>query len=323
MQLIEFKPILKRIRWGGRRLGTTMGKPIGNADDYAESWDIADHGQDQSVVLNGFYQGETLNELIHNQNVEMLGIHAGREQFPLLVKFLDAHDRLSVQVHPNDEQAREFNPHENGKTEAWIILEADPKSVIYAGLKSEVTRKTLESNLETGTVENCLHCFQVSPGDCVFIPAGTVHAIGEGILLAEIQQSSDLTFRLFDWGRLGTDGNPREVHIEESLQCIDFDRGPVDLVVPHIVSTSGSDVEELVRCDDFVLRRHRTGKPFSIVHDNRFHILMMLRGNAALICENQRKNVSMGSTVLMPADASDVRVVPEGEIILLETFLPD
>ena len=322
MQLLEFKPILKRRRWGGRRLGTVLGKPIGDADDYAESWDIADHNQDQSVVLNGSDQGETLNELVRSKKVEMLGIHAGREPFPLLVKFLDAHDRLSVQVHPNDEQAREFQPQESGKTEAWIILKADPHSVIYAGLKPEVTRETLEAHLKAGTVESCLHCFQVSPGDCVFIPAGTVHAIGEGILLAEIQQSSDLTFRLFDWGRLGSDGNPREVHIEESLQCIDFDRGPVEPVVPHVVSTSGSDVEELVRCDYFVIRRHRTGNPFSIVHDNRFHILMMLQGNAALICGNHRKHVSMGSTVLMPADASDVRVVPESEIILLETFLP-
>ena len=323
MQLMEFKPILKRIRWGGRRLGSILGKPIGHADDYAESWEIADHGQDQSVVLDGPDQGETLHELVRSKNVEMLGIHAGREPFPLLVKFLDAHDRLSVQVHPNDEQAREFKPHENGKTEAWIILEADPQSVIYAGLKPEVTKDNLEANLKAGTVESCLHCFQVSPGDCVFIPAGTVHAIGEGILLAEIQQSSDLTFRLFDWGRLGSDGRPRKIHIEESLQCIDFDRGPVDPVVPHIVSTSGSDVEELVRSDYFVLRRHRTGKQFSIVHDNRFHILMTLQGNAEMICDNQRKNVRMGSTVLMPADASDVRVVPEGEIILLETFLPD
>jgi mannose-6-phosphate isomerase len=323
MQLIEFKPILKRIRWGGRKLGTILGKPIGDADDYAESWEIAGHGQDQSVVLNGLSQGETLNELVRQQNVELLGVHAGMEQFPLLLKFLDAHDRLSVQVHPNDEQAREFNPHENGKTEAWVILEAGPQSVIYAGLKPKVTKEKLESNLKAGTVESCLHCFQVSPGNCVFIPAGTVHAIGEGILLAEIQQSSDLTFRLYDWGRLGSDGNPREVHIEESLQCIDFDRGPVEPVVPRSVSTYGSDVEELVRSDYFVLRRHRTSEPFSIVHDNRFHILMMLQGTAHLICDNQLKIISIGNTVLMPADAFNVRVLPENEIILLETFLPD
>ncbi|MCH7988357.1 MAG: class I mannose-6-phosphate isomerase [Planctomycetes bacterium] len=323
MQLVEFKPILKRIRWGGRKLGTILGKPISDADDYAESWEIADYGQDQSIVLDGTFQGLTLHELVRRQNGELFGIHAGLEQFPLLIKFLDARDRLSVQVHPNDEQARGIDPRENGKTEAWIILEADPHSVIYAGLKPEVTRETFESNLKAGTVESCLHCFEVSPGDCVFIPAGTVHAIGEGILLAEIQQSSDVTFRLFDWGRLGTDGSPREIHIDESLQCIDFDRGPVNPVVPHRVSTSGSDVEELVRSDYFVIRRHRTSEPFSIVHDNRFHILMMLRGNAELICDTQRKNVRIGSTVLMPADASDVRVVPDGEIILLETFLPD
>jgi mannose-6-phosphate isomerase len=323
MQLVEFKPILKQIRWGGQRLGTILGKPIGDATDYAESWEIADHRHDQSVVLDGHFQGLTLHELVRQQNDELFGIHAGLEQFPLLVKFLDAHDRLSVQVHPNDKQARGFDPHENGKTEVWIILQADPRSVIYAGLKPEVTRETFEAHLNAGTVESCLHCFQVSPGDCVFIPAGTVHAIGEGILLAEIQQSSDLTFRLFDWGRLGTDGSPRAIHIEESLQCIDFDRGPVNPVDPHRVSTSGSDVEELVRSDYFVLRRHQKSKPFSIVHDNRFHILTMLRGNAELICDAQRKNVRIGSTVLMPADTSDVRVVPKDEIILLETFFPD
>lgn len=322
MQLIEFRPILKRIRWGGRKLGTLLGKPLGDHEDYAESWEIADHGNDQSLVLDGPYQGQTLQQLVSAQGDALFGRHAGDDQFPLLVKFLDAGDRLSLQVHPNDAQARRFDPVENGKTEAWVILESGPQSVLYAGLQPGVDQNALEEHLEAGTVEECLHRFRVSPGDCVFIPAGTVHAIGEGIVLAEIQQSSDLTFRLFDWGRLGSDGKPRPLHIAESMQCIDFHRGPVDPVVPQLIPSDGGSVEELVRSDYFVIRRHCCAEPFSIPSDDRFHIFMMLSGNAEFLCGDDRRTAERGKTLLMPANASDLRIVPEGEIILLETFLP-
>jgi len=175
---LQFSPLLKRIRWGGRRLGTRLGKPLGPENDYAESWELVDHGQDQSRVISGPWTGRTLQELVQREAKTLLGTQAGLEQFPLLVKFLDAHDRLSVQVHPNDRQAAAAIPGERGKTEAWVILEAEPEAYVFAGLKPGVDRAALARAVETGTVEQCLHRLEVRPGDCIFIPAGTVPGWG-------------------------------------------------------------------------------------------------------------------------------------------------
>ncbi len=322
MQPLEFHPILKRIRWGGTRLGAVLGKPIGDAVDFAESWEIADHGDDQSVAAKGPYAGWTLRRLVAERERELFGRQAGRDQFPLLIKFLDAHDRLSLQVHPDDRLAIGYDPLENGKTETWVILDARPGSRIYAGLKTGVDRRRLERSLDGGNIEECLHRFTAGRGDCVFIPAGTVHAIGEGILLAEIQQSSDLTFRLHDWGRLGSDGKPRPLHVNEALCCIDFDRGPVDPVVPQVISKCDHPVEELVRCDYFVLRRHRTEKPFVLSPDERFHIVMVLAGSARMVCGTDRTHLTTGQTVLLPASCPDVHFAPTADLVLLETFVP-
>ncbi len=343
---LVFPPILKRIRWGGRRLGTLLGKPLGPESDYAESWEIVDHGHDQSTLVQGPFAGWTLSRFVQERNQELFGQHAGRTQFPLLVKFLDANDRLSLQVHPNDEQAKKINPLENGKTEAWVIVHAEPGSQIYAGLKAGadretlrkrlqdacfalevlprggVDRETLRKRLQEGPLEDCLHKFAVSAGDCVFIPAGTVHAIAEGIVLAEIQQSSDLTFRLSDWGRLGTDGKPRELHIEESLACIDFKRGPISPVISQHLA--GSPTEKLAECEYFVMHRHRIEKPFSISSDNRFHVLMMLAGSADLTAEGATSPFPLGQTVLIPAACPDIQITPHAgsHCTVLDAFLP-
>src|SRR5690606_25224095 len=149
MHPLEFQPILKRARWGGRRL-ESLGKRLGDGNDYAESWELADHGDDQSVVLGSDYEGWTLRRLVTERNKELFGRHAGRTQFPLLLKFLDANDRLSVQVHPNDEQAKQFDAHENGKTEAWVIIDAQPGSRIFAGLNNGVTRDELRQAATDG-----------------------------------------------------------------------------------------------------------------------------------------------------------------------------
>jgi mannose-6-phosphate isomerase len=282
---LKFMPLLKRIRWGGRRLGSILNKAIGPYSDYAESWEICDHGADQSVVESGPWRGRNLHELVGGHAGELLGRHCGLSQFPLLLKFLDAHDRLSVQVHPNDEQAPRFVPNERGKTEAWVILAAEPGSCVYAGLNPSVDEPALREALQNGTVEQCLHRLEVTAGDCLFIPAGTVHAIGEGILLAEVQQASDLTFRLFDWNRLGTDGKPRALHIAESLACIDFGRGPMKKMIPAVIRDAdggalgaGRFVEELVRCPYFVIRRHTLSEPSTLPADERCRIMMGLEG---------------------------------------------
>ncbi len=245
MQPLRFQPILKRIRWGGRKLGTALGKPLGPETDYAESWEVVDHGEDQSLVVGGgAFDGWPLSRLMHEHNAPLMGRHAGTSQFPLLVKFLDAQENLSVQVHPDDELARQFDPAENGKTEAWVIIDAAPDSRLYVGLRSGVSANELTTGLASGSIEPLLHQVLVKPGDCVFVPAGTVHAIGAGVLLAEIQQSSDLTFRVDDWNRLGTDGKPRELHIDQAMKCIDFKSGPVDPVAHNrsrrIIGTKNS-----------------------------------------------------------------------------------
>lgn len=322
MQPLQLHPILKRIRWGGRRLGTVLGKPIGEASDYAESWEIADCGRDQSTVADGPFEGWTLARLVASQGTELFGPDRLAAHFPLLIKFLDCNDRLSVQVHPNDEQARRMGRGGNGKTEAWVILDAKPDSRIYAGLKAGVDRQTLEKHLDAGTVEDCLHSFRAMPGDCVFVPAGTVHALGEGILLVETQQSSDVTFRLFDWGRLGEDGKPRPLHRAESLACIDFDRGPVNPVVPQLVAKEPERTEELVSSNYFHLRRHVLSQPRAMDENRSFRILMPLDGEVEIRTDSYQRRLHLGNTLLIPASAGAVRLSPGGSAIVLELSPP-
>lgn len=321
MDILRFTPLLKRLRWGGRRLGTMLHKPVGEGDDYAESWELCDHGADQSIVAGGPFAGWPLCRLVQERGAELLGRHAGIRQFPLLLKYLDACDRLSVQVHPNDEQARVRRPGELGKTEAWVILDADRGSVIYAGLKRGVTRDALAATIENGTVEECLHRIPVSGGDCLFIPAGTVHAIGEGVLLAEVQQSSDLTYRLFDWNRVGADGNPRPLHIEEALACIDFERGPVSKTVSRVLANDrGHLVEELVRCPYFNLLRHTATGPIVIPADGRCHALMLLDGQLQTGDQEDSPILERGSTLLVPASFLPRSVAPGEKSVFLEVF---
>ena len=322
MHPLEFRPILKRIRWGGRRL-ETIGKALGEGQDYAESWELADHGDDQSVVIGGDYEDWTLRRLVEERNVELFGRHAGQSQFPLLLKFLDANDRLSVQVHPDDDQARRFDPHENGKTESWVIIDALPGSRLYAGLKPGVDAEQLRQAAGDGTVETLLHSFEVTPGECVFIPAGTVHAIGEGILLAEVQQMSNLTFRLYDWGRLGSDGQPRPLHVEESIACTDFRRGPVHPVRPRRIEHRHGVTDELVNCDYFVMRRHVLERDHRLPPADHFRILTVLKGTGDLTWGgNEAMRFPLGRTALVPAASPEVTVHPLEEMTVLEACLP-
>ena len=203
---------MRRLIWGGRRLGTVLHKPIGDESDYAESWELSDYHDQVSVVEEGSLAGATLRDLVRSRGDELLGQALGpRDQFPLLVKFIDAHQDLSVQVHPDDETGRRL-ANDNGKTETWVILDTEPGSLIYAGLKQGVGRDEFAAAIAAGKVEHLLHSFEPRPGDCILIEAGTVHAIGAGVLLAEIQEMSDATFRIYDWGRMGPDGKPRQLH---------------------------------------------------------------------------------------------------------------
>ena len=322
MEPLLFKPLIRQIRWGGRRLGRVLQKEIGDAADYAESWEIADQPEARSVVASGPHAGESLQQLMTQQNGRLMGRHADLKQFPLLIKFLDANDWLSLQVHPNDQQAIRFTPDENGKTEAWVIVDAEPDAQICAGLRSGVTAEAFLSHLQNGTVEETLHMIPARTGDCVFVPAQTVHALGPGILVAEVQQQSNLTFRLHDWGRMGSNGKPRQLHIDESIECIDFERGPVNPVVPTPLSDGNHNFEELVRCEYFVIRRHTSVDSFAIRMDDRFRILMMLEGSAQVQSETGTVEIKKGTTTLLPASLSSVSVQPQGKTTLLEILYP-
>jgi mannose-6-phosphate isomerase len=318
---LRFQPIYKQYMWGGRKFETSLGKRLGPGDTYAESWEICDHGADQSVAAFGPLAGITLAELLARHGRELLGPHYPRPQFPLIAKFLDARQTLSVQVHPNDAQAARLDPPDCGKTEAWIVLEAEPESRIYAGLKPGVDRAALETAIREGRSADCLHWFNPRVGDCILLPAGAVHSLGAGILIAEIQQSSDTTYRLFDWNRLGPDGNPRQLHIEQGLKVIDFSAGPVDPIrVPASYRTGTS---RLVECEKFVLDRLAFDGPCEIGGDDRFHILIVLHGSLEISADPALADLSRGGTLLLPACLGPVRLVPRKDAVVLDVFLPD
>lgn len=317
---LRFQPLFRRYLWGGRRLGTHLGKAIGEGNDYAESWEIVDHGGDQSVVLAGKYSGQTLHELVTAHGRELFGRHAPQTQFPLLFKFLDCQRDLSLQVHPNDLQAKTQTPPDLGKTEAWIILQAEPGSVVYAGLNPECDRAAVEQALGTGTLAECLNQVEPHPGDCLFIPAGVVHALGKGLLVAEIQQASDTTFRLFDWNRVDANGQRRPLHIEQGLAVTDFESGPVLPQIPR--ATDRAHVERLVSCDKFVLDRWRLDTPQSLADDDRFHIVAVLEGAVQLENDPLGQPLVKGATALVPAACHARQITPQASSVLLDIYLP-
>jgi mannose-6-phosphate isomerase len=317
---LTFQPVLKRYLWGGRRLGTVLGKPIGDGSDYAESWEIADHEHGQSIVANGPLAGTSLHELVTSRGAELLGRHAPQPRFPLLFKFLDCQRDLSVQVHPNDAAAAKLTPPDLGKTEAWVVLDAQPWSFIHAGLKEGCDEATLRLALESGGIEKYLHSFEADIGDCVFVPAGTVHALGAGLLVAEVQQASDTTYRLYDWGRVGPDGKPRALHIDEALAVIGFSTAAK--IAKQSPEPATRPVERLVNCDKFVLDRWTLIHDEPLIFGERFHIFSAIEGQLAILSSAGELQLRRGETSLLPACLGEVTLRPEPRAVALEMHLP-
>ena len=315
---LRFTPILKQTIWGGRRLATQLGKVLGEEDNYAESWEIVDHGEDQSVVENGPLAGKTLEELVADKNIGVLGHYTSSESFPLLLKYLDCNRVLSVQVHPDDEYGRKMSPPDLGKTEAWYIVESQEDSLVYAGLKTGVTRRDLQVAAEQGETDSVLHAFHPEAGDVLYIPAGTVHALGEGLLVAEIQQSSNTTFRLHDWNRVDAQGQSRQLHIAESLEVTDFTRGPIS---PLRAQDHQPHWQEIIRCDKFVLNILNSGSDV-IAGDGYFHILTVPKGCAKLQTQGGEYPLNAGESILLPASMTQVTVITSPETVVLEMHQP-
>jgi mannose-6-phosphate isomerase len=320
---LRFEPILRQLIWGGRRLGTVLHKPIGEANDYAESWEVSDYRAAVSVVCEGPLAGISLRELVHLRGRELMGpVQPPPRQFPLLVKFIDSRLDLSVQVHPDDEKARRLAG-DNGKTETWVVVDAQPGSLIYAGLRPGVAPEQFSAAITAGQVEPLLHRFTPRPGDCIMVDAGTVHAIGTGVLLAEVQQMSDATFRVYDWGRVGPDGLPRELHVSQALEATNFERGPVDPLVPATETTaSGNIVEQLSQSAYFSLKRLRLSSPDVVGARDRFTIVMGLEGSAEIRHQGQPTRLDFGQTLLLPAATGRCTIVPRGEAVVLTCVVP-
>ena len=317
-----FKPVYKQYLWGGRRFESVLGRTLESDGIYAESWEVSDHGQEQSIVEAGPLAGMSLHELVVEHGEKLLGIHHPADRFPLLMKFLDANKPLSVQVHPDDALAKRMGLTDLGKTEAWYILQSEPGSRIWAGFSDAVDRQSLAAAVKDGTLERYLHSFEPHSGECLYLPAGTVHALGAGILVAEIQQTSDNTFRLYDWNRVGPDGKARELHVENGLDSLDFNQGPVGPGEP--ASTDREHVERLVDCDKFVLDRWELSGVQSCGGDRRCHIITVVVGEVQVEGDPGAKPLGPGKTALLPAEIGPVRLTSSGSdpAVLLDSYLP-
>lgn len=305
-----FTPIYRRYLWGGRRFASLLDRDLPPGDDFAESWEVVDRADDNSVVATGPLAGHTLGDLVREHGSALLGRHAGLRSFPLLFKFLDACRDLSVQVHPDDARAAELVPPDKGKTEAWYVVDAAPGSRLWAGLKPGVDRDALATALREGRCEEVLHVVEPKAGDCIFIPAGTVHAIGAGLVVAEIQQSSDVTYRLHDWNRTGPDGKPRTLHLEAGLEAVSR-FGPVAPVPP--ATARGPGVRRLATCDYFVFEEIVPGASWTVGGDDTCHLLAIVGGKVALDDRWGLPVLGVGQTVLLPADIGPQTIRSQGD----------
>jgi len=237
-----FQPRFKDRVWGGRHLARLYNKPLPAGQPIGESWEITDRPGDISVITNGPLAGTDLHWLVENHRAELLGdAKLQGDRFPLLIKLLDAREKLSLQVHPPADKATELGG--EPKTEMWFIADAEPGAELYVGLKRGVKRAEFESRIQDGSVAECFHRVPVKAGDAMFLPSGRVHAIGAGLVIFEIQQNSDTTYRVFDWNRVGLDGKPRELHVQQSLASIDFN----DFEPPLVQSKPGQVLDLTVR----------------------------------------------------------------------------
>ncbi len=321
---LRFHSFLRPMVWGSRRLAARLGKQLPADGSYGEAWEVSDHPLHRSVVAAGPLAGASLRDLMTNHPTHLLGAAAARyETFPWLIKLLDADDWLSVQVHPDERAVRELWPGEGSKTEAWFILDAAPGSRVYAGLRPGVTRRDLLAALEAGTVASYLHDFEPRPGDCIFLPAGTVHAVGGGVLMAEVQQTSDATFRLFDWNRRDSQGRSRQLHVKEALAAIHWEQGPVQpVLVPGFPRDRAARRCDLVRCPYFALDYVQDGERFACGGAGRLQALIVVGGRGRLITPAAEEPLTPGQTWLLPASLADAWCRPEGHLAALICTLP-
>jgi mannose-6-phosphate isomerase len=321
---LRFEPIYQYRLWGGRRLSHLLSTPLPGDGPIGEAWLLSDRDDHPSHVANGSLKGRTLGQLLEQWPEQLLGQLAGRfRRFPLLLKFLDARDTLSVQVHPSDRHTDYLPAGETGKTEAWVVLEAGTESRIYAGLKPATTADNLRLAIAKGTVADHLACFTPRPGEGVFVQAGTVHSLG-GVVVFEVQENSDVTFRLYDWGHVDAKtGQRRALQVDQAVACIDFAQGAIGPVVPVVEEVKPVLRERLFLCEHFGVWRLRGESPFRVGAAGMPRVLACLAGDGQLKHDGANYPVGKGDVLLLPAVVGACVFRPRSAVSLLELSLPE
>jgi mannose-6-phosphate isomerase len=321
---LRFEPIFEYRLWGGRRLAGLLDAPLPGDGPVGEAWVLSDREDHPSRVADGPLKGQTIAQLLRQFPQEIMGNLAGRfDRFPLLLKFLDAREMLSVQVHPADSNTDLLPAGETGKTEAWVVLEADPASRIYAGLKPGATPTTLRQAVTNGGVADHLAYFTPKPGDAVFLPAGTVHTLGCGVVVFEVQQNSDVTFRLYDWDRVDAKtGKPRPLQVDRALACVNYSECAGGLVAPLVESATPVERERLFKCEHFRLSRLHGDAEFPVGKPDVPRVLVCIAGAGQLEHEGATYAVSKGEVFLLPAVTGACTLRPCGNMSVLEIEIP-
>jgi mannose-6-phosphate isomerase len=317
--MYKFEPLLKQTLWGGDKI-----IPLKNLkkkmERVGESWEISGVKDNETIVANGPDKGKSLNQLVSEQKAKLVGEENYQrfgDEFPLLVKFIDASQDLSIQVHPNDETAHRLGkPH--GKTEMWYTLESAPGAHLYNGLKKKITTEEYEQMVANDTIVDALARYEIKEGDVFYIPAGRIHAIGSGCFVTEIQETSDVTFRIYDYKRKDKDGNYRELHTKEAAQSIDY------TVLPNYRAGYEPILNEgvqLVECPYFTTAVYDLTEPMTLDYSelDSFVILIAVKGEGTIKANGEEMTFKMGDTILLPATTNEVKI--EGEVKFLETYV--
>lgn len=308
---------LKDYIWGGTRLKDEYGKAT-QLPKVAESWELACHKDGKSVIANGAAAGQTLADWLTAAGKDALGMNAAKfPYFPLLIKLIDAHDNLSVQVHPNEEYALRVEG-EYGKTEMWYVVDAAPGAELLYGFAQEISQEEFRRRIEDNSLLDVVRRVPVKKGDVFFIPAGTLHSIGKGLLICEIQQNSNTTYRIYDYGRVGVDGKPRDLHVEKALDVTCLAPAPdIAVVAPPLDVAGGADVKVLAACDYFTVY-HLTvaGTCALAAGEDSFQCLTTLSGSAVLRWNEETVSLRKGESIFLPAGIGRYALAGNAELIL-------
>lgn len=314
---IFLQPVFKDYIWGGQKLKNIFGKKVQNEECTAESWEVSTNKNGETVIKNGEFEGQTLTQVFSNQNLRkaIFGTKCiDLAEFPLLIKFIDANKSLSVQVHPDNEYAMK---HENslGKTEMWYILDCEPGAQIICGVKEGVTKEQLKECMNSEKIAECLNYVDVEKGDAIYIPSGTIHALLGKTLVAEVQQNSNVTYRVYDWGRIGKDGKPRELHVQKALDVICTDKTPQIKKIENNCSKVN-----VAKSEFFTTNKINVQDKFEEeISEESFIVFNVIEGTGTLKLANQNYEIQKGDSFLVPAGAKKYELL--GNMELLESYV--